>query len=192
MAGRRAFLALCWPLHHCLSNLLAEFYPVAFIELSAFMVCADVTLWVLDGPSLIPTVDPCIPRAKRPPSYLGPFLRWLNATIDETADKLAPCVKFRRRPCYFSTPRPTPDTRVKGRFNPFRTCDYVFWCLKYLVAKCNFTWWRFRRCAPSCAAMHLLALSALATGIARANASCGLGIQVSPTYFRFGFLRHFS
>jgi hypothetical protein len=148
MAGRRVFLALCWPLHHCLSNLLAEFFPVAFIELSAFMVCTDATLWVLAGPSLILTVDPYIPRAKRPPSYLGPFLRWLNATIDETAGKLAPCVKLRRRPCYFSTARLTLDTGVKGRFNPFRTCDYVFWYLKYLVAKCNFSWWRFRRRAP--------------------------------------------
>jgi hypothetical protein len=50
----------------------------------------------------------------------------------------------------------------------------VFWCLKYLFAKWNFSWWGFRRRSPSRTATHLLALSAIATGIARANAAAAI------------------
>jgi hypothetical protein len=68
-----------------------------------------------------------------------------------------------------------PGHSCDGAFhNPFRISDSVFCCLKYLFAKRNFCWWRFRRCSPSCAAVHLIALSALATGIARANAAAAI------------------
>jgi hypothetical protein len=154
--------------------MLAEFFPVVFLELLAFLVCAEAMLWVLDGSPSVPTIDPCIPRAKRPPSYLKPFLHWLSVTIDQAADKLAPCVKLRSRPRNFSTSRPTPVTDVKGLFYPQRISDFLFWCLKYFFAKRNFTWWRFRRRSPSRTATHLLALSALATGIARANAAAAI------------------
>jgi hypothetical protein len=42
--------------------------------------------------SLAPTLDPYIPRAKRPPSYLGPFLDWLNAKIEDSVDQVAPLI----------------------------------------------------------------------------------------------------
>jgi hypothetical protein len=117
MAGRRIFLTLCWPTHQCLSTMLAEFFPVVFLELLAFLVCAEATLWVLDGSPSVPTIDTYVPRAKRPPSYLKPLLHWLSVTIDRAADKLAPCVNLKRRPRNFSTSRPTvppPVTQVKG------------------------------------------------------------------------------
>jgi hypothetical protein len=157
--------------------MLAEFFPVVFLELLAFLVCAEATLWVLDGSPSVPTIDPYIPWAKRPPSYPKPFLHWLSVTIDQAADKLAPCVKLKSRPRNFSTSRPTPVTDVKGLFCPQRISDFVFWCLKYFFAKWNFTWWRFRCRSPSRTAAHLLALSALATGIARANAAAAISVD---------------
>jgi hypothetical protein len=174
MAGRRIFLTLCWPPYQCLSTMLAEFFLVVFLELLAFLVCAEATLWVLDGSPSVPTIDPYVPRAKRPPSYLKPFLHWLSVTIDRAADKLAPYVNLKRRPRNFSASRPTvppPVTQVKGLY---RISDFVFWCLKYLFAKWNFSWWRFHRRSPSRTATHLLALSALATGIACANAAAAI------------------
>jgi hypothetical protein len=50
--------------------------------------------------------------------------------------------------------------------------------LKHLFLKSNFLWWHARRCSPQHVAVHLLALSALATGIARANA--GVSNKESP------------
>jgi hypothetical protein len=83
-------------------------------------------------------------------------------------------VELRSRPRIFSTSRPTPVTDVKGLLYPQRISNLTFWCLKYFFAKWNFTWWRFRRRSPSRTATYLLALSALATGIARANAAAAI------------------
>jgi hypothetical protein len=47
----------------------------------------------------------------------------------------------------------------------------IFGCLKYLFLRWNFLWWRACRRSPQHAVVRLLALSALATGLARANAA---------------------
>jgi hypothetical protein len=82
MAGQRALLALCWPLLQILSYLLTEILLPVSIELSTIWGCAQVLVWMFVEFMSVPTLDPYVPRAKRPPSYLEPFLTWLNATID--------------------------------------------------------------------------------------------------------------
>jgi hypothetical protein len=103
MAGQKALFAICWPPHQFFSVMLAGLFPLFFLELSAFFVCVETALWVLDGTTPIPTIAPYITRAKRPPSYLDRCLDWVNTTIDKGADSIAPCIRVRRGTRSFST-----------------------------------------------------------------------------------------
>ena len=175
MAGRKAFIAFCWPLHPGMSNVLAEFFPVLFIELTTFLVCTQVVLWWYDSLPSTPTSDPpYIPRGKRPPSYLGPFLDWLRNAIDQLADRVSPNIKSRRHTRHPHSTRMPPTT---GTGRPL-VLLHVFPVLVTYAAVCeslflkwNFLWWRVRLRAPRRTARHLMALSALAAEVARANAA---------------------
>jgi hypothetical protein len=156
--------------------MLAELFPLVFLELSAFFVCVQTALWVLDGPTPIPTIAPYIRRAKRPPSYLDRCLNWLNTTIDKGADSIAPCIRVRRGTRSFSTgaaryPQQVTHKGMRRLPQPNGVLDVIFKFVKYFLVKGKLLWWRCQGRPLQRAAARLLALTAIATGIARANAA---------------------
>ena len=79
--------------------MLAELFALISMELVTFLACAQALIWLIVDLPKVPTLDPYIPRAKRPPSYLGPFLTWLNTAIDTFVDGIVPRMPgSRRRP----------------------------------------------------------------------------------------------
>jgi hypothetical protein len=171
MTGPRTLFSFCWPLHPGVCNLLTELFPLVLIELASFLVCTQVIFWVFDGPAPIPRSNPYVPKAKRPPSYLAPFLTWLNATMDTIADELSLHIKVHRHVRHHRT-RTQPVTSAGRLPRAFRVLqvirDHLF---KPLFLKWHFLWWRVRCRYPSRATVQILALSALTTDLARANAA---------------------
>ena len=88
MAGRRAFIAFCWPF------LQGPSFVISFLTAELWALWAGTTMytWWVAMWILAPPLDPYNPRAKHPSAYLGPFLDWLNASIDSLADLVAPSV----------------------------------------------------------------------------------------------------
>ena len=73
-----------------------EFFSFFFFEGWAFWVGVQALEWlIVVSFDTVPAIDPYIPRAKRPPAYLALILQWVNATIDATADLIAPCIRLR-------------------------------------------------------------------------------------------------
>jgi hypothetical protein len=158
MTGRRALFAFCWPLLQGLSYLLTEILLPVSIGVSAFLVCTQFVVWMIVESTSVPTIDPYIPRAKRPPSYLEPFLAWLGTTIDQAADKIAPFIHVRHHSMHPSYTRPMPsqphipyEAHCTEWFHPLARFDVVFWFHSYLFCKWKFCWWQVCH--------HVLALS---------------------------------
>jgi hypothetical protein len=124
----------------------------------------------------LPTIDPYIPRAKRPPNYLGRFLDWLNLTIELTVDYIVPLMPPRRR-CSsrsrHSSAKWSPIVPLCWFFRILLNClrcDVLLWHHEYLFCKWHFLWWNVRRRrSPSRTAR--LALSVVTTCVARANSA---------------------
>jgi hypothetical protein len=102
--AKRLLLHLGYMLTSVLSIVFMEFVA---LQISLFLV-VRVFFAVDSSPS--PTADPYIPRAKRPPLVLEPFLRWLNDGIDGMAEHLAPLILVTRRQPRSS--RPPASARV--------------------------------------------------------------------------------
>jgi hypothetical protein len=190
MAGRRALFALCWPLLQGLSYLLTAILLPVSIELSALWGCAQLLVWMIVESTSVPTLDPYVPRAKRPPSYLEPFLAWLSATIDQAADKIVLSIRVRRRSTRTSYSEPTPpkphiphEAHRTEWERPFAKFNVVLWFHGYLFCKSNFSRWRVRPSFPS--PTRVLALSAVTAGLAQANS-----VTVSSCNIRFGLFRY--
>ena len=69
--------------------MLTELFALVSVEYLTFMACAQALIWLIVDPPT-PSLDPYIPRAKRPPSYIGPFLSKLNSAIDAFVDHIVP------------------------------------------------------------------------------------------------------
>jgi hypothetical protein len=123
MTSWRMFLTLWWPPHQCLSTMLAEFSPVAFLELSAFLVCAEAMLLVLDGLPSIPTIDSYIPRAKRPP-----FLSEAFPSLAQCHNQLS-----RRQACSLCEVATSSTLLLNFTTNPGHSCERAFQSFQNLL-----------------------------------------------------------
>ena len=150
-------------------------------------MCTQALVCLIIETSLVPTVDPYIPGAKRPPLYLHSLLSWINSTIDEIVVSLAPLLSVCRTstPCSVFSPHFSPSTAPEYQFyrrfknlqclilQCFKAIFSCVWTHNYLFCKWNFSWWDARHRPPS----HLsrrrrqLALSAINAGVARAHAA---------------------
>jgi hypothetical protein len=133
-------------------------------------------MWLIVEWTLTSSIDPYIPRAKRPPSYLGPFLSWLNSTIDALANKIAPCITVstssqRSRSCccprsqHVDPASLTHTDRVTATFNVFYALGRNF-CCENPSRLSLFLWWRSRHRRS-----HVYALSSMTAGLATANSA---------------------
>ena len=150
-----------------------------------FLACTQVIVWLLFELSLAPTVDPYIPRAKRPPAYLSKFLLLLNDAIDRAVDFAAPFITTNRHARRSSGGSSLPDLRhiIHVVFDPIvRPFIRVYWFLDHLFAKTHFCWWRVRhrRRPPPTSAQ---ASSAVADGLARAQAAVPSQASTRTTIF---------
>jgi hypothetical protein len=89
--------------------MLTEILSLVSMEVLVFLVYAQALICLTVESSTVTTIDPYIPQAKHPPLYLGPFLNWLNATIDLVVDRIVPCMSGRAR--HFSTCTTRQDKR---------------------------------------------------------------------------------
>jgi archaellum component FlaF (FlaF/FlaG flagellin family) len=155
------------------------------MEFVVLQVCAQlvVRVFLAIDPSPAPTIDPHIPRAKRPPLHLESILTWINDGIDELIDKYVPCITVRRRPEHHTRQPPSP-TRPSFSFGSLIGFDVVLWFHKCQFSKWNYSRWRERHRNTSPAWRTLrsrvlarsvvtesLALSAVTVGIARAHSA---------------------
>ncbi len=105
---------------------------LASMEFVAVRVCVELVFRLFcDVASSAPTVDPYIPRAKRPPRYFELFLTWINDGIDRFVDKVAPWIIVRRRYCFSGDHSSTSrDFNKRRRYFRWRLifADLVFWC----------------------------------------------------------------
>ena len=159
--------------------MLTEILSLVSVEFLALQGCLELVVRVFCVDlSPAPTIDPYIPRAKRPPLYLESFLRWVNKRIDRTMDKLAPCITVRRRHDSSGqrtkqsprSPRPPYVDRRSGSPSPH------YWAHDYFLFKWRHFWWRdrHRKRRPTWHTRHharVLALSAITVGIARAHSA---------------------
>ena len=128
-----------------------------------------VFVWLVFINATVPTIDPYIPRSKRPPLYLELFLTWLNATIDHTVISLAPRIirrpstsSFNSLPRYVQSGHPTKSYQVLQRF------IYALRLIWHFVScKRHFDPWRSRHRFSK--QRRLLALAAITAGVARAH-----------------------
>ena len=136
-------------------------------------------VWLIYSTSCVPTPDPYIPRAKRPPRYLAPFLSWINKNIDRLADNLAPLISVRRTstPCFvcphFSPRYQDQDQDLHQCFKHLQSlipqCFHSFCChlWHYLFYHWKFSWWQAQHRPPH----PFAAFSAINAGVARAHAA---------------------
>jgi hypothetical protein len=120
------------------------------------LVGAQVFALLVSASSAVPTVDPYLPRRKRPPSYLEPFLARVNALIDRTADRLAPMIR-----CAPATHRSSAARKSSGPRQCHDTSHITSLCFRIRHLP--------RRVLPS--RSMVLALSAITVGIARAHSA---------------------
>ena len=159
--------------------MLTEILSLVSVEFVALQGCLEliVRVFCVDL-SPAPTIDPYIPRAKRPPLYLESFLLWVNKRIDRTMDKLAPCITVRRRNDSSGqrakqSPRsPQPPYADRRSGSP----SLHHWAHDYFLFKWRHFWWRdrHRKHRPTWRTRHharVLALSAITVGIARAHSA---------------------
>ena len=174
-------MSFCWPL---LMNFFSVLLPVLLVvsfETVVLWMCtqAIVCLFVVIPSS--PTNDPYIPRAKRPPCYLQPFLTWVNTAIEQFVVKLSPLIIVRRHSTSFTAffPHASPSTpQVWSQdLSRFKNCGrLIFTSFKRLIftlCKWKFAWWhaRQRPHPPFSSQQQVLALSAITAGIVRAQAA---------------------
>jgi archaellum component FlaF (FlaF/FlaG flagellin family) len=168
-----------------LSFILTEILSHVSMEFVVLQVCTQlvVRVFLAIDPSSAPTIDPYIPRAKRPPLYLESILTWINDGIDELIDKYVPCITVRRRPEHHTRQPPSP-TRPSFSFGSRIGFDVVLSFHKYQFSKWNYSRWRERhrntspawqtlrsRILARSVATESLALSAITGGIARAHSA---------------------
>jgi hypothetical protein len=60
------------------------------IQCEVVALVMGAMVWLIFSILRVPTVDPYVPRYKRPPLYLEQFLTFLNTSIDLTVTNLAP------------------------------------------------------------------------------------------------------
>ena len=156
------------------------------MEVMVLWMCTQAIVLLIIETSFVPTIDPYIPRAKRPPLYLQSLLSWINTTIDEVVVSLAPLIICRTStPCSVFyppySPPPAPEYQFYQRFKHlqclipqcFKSLFTRFWTHNYLFCKWNFAWWDARHRQPlhPSRRRRILALSAINAGVARAHAA---------------------
>ena len=157
--------------------MVSELLALVSLEFVTFAVCAQALIWLIVDPPL-PTSDPYIPRAKRPPSYLGPFLSKINSAIDSFVDSIVPRLPSNRRHpaqrfrCDTSSSSKD-NVRVRWILVHVRvTLSVLFWSANYLFCKWHFSWWRVRNRPPSRSRRKTaIAHSAVTAGVARATSA---------------------
>jgi hypothetical protein len=178
MAGRRVLLALCWPL--LLAPLALKDALVSFLclHLWAFWVCLESYVFLIVESFLSPTVDPYVPRAKRPPAYLTHFFEWLNASINHAADRIALCISVRRtwRPSTSSsgpscTPNPPCFFNLLSLHATSNSIPVKCWAHQYLFDKWHSLSYFLRYKERLRFRTTILALSVATTGVARAHSA---------------------
>jgi archaellum component FlaF (FlaF/FlaG flagellin family) len=165
--------------------MLTEILSHVSMELVVLQVCAQlvVRVFLAIDPSSAPTIDPHIPRAKRPPLHLESILTWINDGIDELIDKCVLCITVRRRHGHH-TRQPPSLTLHSFSFGSLIGFDVVLSFHKYQFSKWNYSRWRERhrntspawrmlrwRTLARSVATESLALSAITVGIARAHSA---------------------
>jgi hypothetical protein len=70
--------------------MMTEIFSLVCVKVAVLLVCAQAMIWLIVESPAVPTIDPYIPRAKRPPARLKLFLDWLNAQIDMMVDRIVP------------------------------------------------------------------------------------------------------
>jgi hypothetical protein len=132
-----------------------------------FWACTEAVMCLIFDWVFTPSIDPYIPCAKRPPSYLMPFLDWLNSSIDAIADSVAPCItvnSLRKRFIPSTTIGPSSGS---SHWPDNGTLQFLAISLPQLpqVFSTGFFWWRFRIRHQN---SRVYAMSALCSGLARA------------------------
>jgi hypothetical protein len=141
---------LTWPLLLSLAFLVVtDILSLVSMEFVALQVCAELIMLVICSvdPSYVPTIDPCIARAKRPPLHLEHFLRWINNRIDRLVDDLlAPWITVKRRHTALKQRSARSyDTKQKCCFCWRLICtESVSWWRNYLFSKWNCSSWSER------------------------------------------------
>jgi hypothetical protein len=147
--------------------MLNELLCLFAIEISVFWVVLQVYLWLVVGSfERIPTLDPYIPRAKRPPNYLGLFLDCLNTSIDKTADFLSPYIVVQRSSSRFAVSGhhlPPRSRRASAGLLRVLRLSLLSWLYPSSSFR-HFCPWRVRsRRTP------ILAFTSIQAGVARAS-----------------------
>jgi hypothetical protein len=167
MAGRKALLSFCWPILMGLNFVLT----LLSLEFVVFEMGAHAIVWLIFSTTYVPTIDPYIPRSKRPPLLLARFLTWLNTAIDKAVNNLAHRILVRRSPTscsVFLTRRIAQGQAHQCLKYAHQRFKYAFLLIRhFLYCIWHFDWWRTRHRLPT--HRRLLAMSAITAGIARAH-----------------------
>lgn len=151
---------------------MTAFISILSLKLGILLVCAQAIVWIMVCSTLVPTIDPYIPRAKRPPAYLEPFLESLNATINVIIDRVGPCLTDTKR-----HPEHSDQSKCQQVFIEISCPGWfdfnLFWFNKCYFSEWHFPWQKQRRRSPS--RTTVLALSAVTASIVRANAAATPG-----------------
>lgn len=143
--------------------------------------------------SPVPTIDPCIPRAKRPPPYLEHFLKWINDRIDRMCIELAPWISVRRRHNRSTQRSSHSPCSQQLRHPPWRMLNTCYsWWHDFFFTKWNHSSWRERhrkRNCPMWQRRHRTRVIALSAMNRRFRPCCD-SAAVEPSRFRFRLLRH--
>jgi hypothetical protein len=151
------------------------------LEFVVLEMLGALVVWLIFSTISVPTIDPHMPRPKRPPLYLELFLTWLNATIDDTVTSLAPQILRRpstssyRPSLRFSVPS-APHGHPAQRHQVLQRFIYALRLIWHFVScKRHFDSWRSRhRFSPQRQLIainqrRLIAMSSVTTGLARAH-----------------------
>ena len=154
--------------------MLTGILSLVSMEFVALRVCVELVMSVFCAvaSSPVPTIDPCIPRAKRPPPYLEYFLQWINDRIDRMCIELAPWISVRRRHNRSTQRSSHSPCSQQLRHPPWRMLNTCYsWWHDFFFTKWNHSSWRERHRKRNCPMWQrrhrtrIIALSAISIGV---------------------------
>jgi hypothetical protein len=117
--------------------------------------------------SPVPTIDPYIACAKRPPAHLEHLFDYLNSTIDRFVDTVVHCLPARRHRRKHLGRAPQPRVFFSSRLGWFNF--NMLWFNKRRFSKWRLPWWCVHHHSPS--PPPVLALSAITAGVTKAHST---------------------
>jgi hypothetical protein len=139
------------------------------IQYEVVALVLGAIVWLMFSINRVPTIDPYVPRSKRPPLYLEQFLTWLNTSIDLAVTNLAPRIIVCRSTTTYrpflkqSAESGRPSDHFYQAHQRFNYAMRLIW--RIISCKRHFNSWRSRHRFTK--RRQLLAMSA--AGIARAH-----------------------